>query len=79
MSELKLYFIDFWGLIEKQSWPKDLTGAKQASGLQKATGDPAKRETSSAKLTEATTIEVDELDVVNRGNRGAVDELSEAN
>jgi hypothetical protein len=33
----------------------------------KATGDPVKRKTSSAKLTEATTIEVDELDVVNRG------------
>jgi hypothetical protein len=31
------------------------------------------------KPTEATTIEVDELDVVNRGNRGAVDELSDAN
>jgi hypothetical protein len=35
--------------------------------LLKATDDPAKRERSSAKLTEATTIEVDELDVVNRG------------
>ena len=49
----------------KQSGPKVLTEAKQASGLQKAIEDPAKRETSSAKLTEATTIEVDELDVVN--------------
>jgi hypothetical protein len=35
------------------------------SKLTKATEDPGKRETSSAKLTEATTIEVDELDVVN--------------
>ena len=33
----------------------------------------------SASLNEKTTIEVDELDIVNRGNRGAVDELSEAN
>jgi hypothetical protein len=54
-----------------------MTEAKQASGLPtssavgdyvvrrlKATGDSSKRETSSAKLTEATTIEVDELDVV---------------
>jgi hypothetical protein len=45
------------------------TESKQASGMQKVTGDPAKRDTSSAKLTEATTIEFDEFDVVNYLNR----------
>jgi len=63
----------------KKSGPRVLTEAKKGSGLQKATEETAERLKSSAKLTEATTIEVDELDVVNRGNRGAVDELSEAN
>jgi hypothetical protein len=35
------------------------------SGLAKPAEETAERLTSSAKLTEATTIEVDELDVVN--------------
>jgi hypothetical protein len=39
----------------------------ELSWLTKANKETAERLTSSAKLPEATTIQVDELDVVNRG------------